>query len=155
MSRRRAIKKRQILPDAKYGDLLISKFINCMMYSGKRSVSEAIFYQALDAIAQSSGQNPVELFHKALENVRPEVEVRSRRIGGATYQVPVQVRTDRSIALAMRWLIGVARSGSGAMSASLSAALLAAASGTGAAIKKREETHKMAEANRALAHYRW
>jgi small subunit ribosomal protein S7 len=156
MSRRRAAVKREVLPDPKFGDLVVSKFMNCLMYEGKKSVAESIVYGALDRIAKRSGQDPLRMFHDALGNVRPAVEVRSRRVGGATYQVPVEVRTDRRQALAIRWIISAARDRNDkTMVDRLSAELLDASNNRGAAVKKREDTHRMAEANRAFAHYRW
>ena len=156
MSRRRAAEKREVLPDPKFGDLVISKFMNCLMYEGKKSVAEGIVYGALDRIAKRSGQDPLRMFHDALNNVRPAVEVRSRRVGGATYQVPVEVRTDRSRALAIRWLITAARGrNEPTMQGRLSGELMDAANNRGSAVKKREDTHKMADANRAFSHYRW
>ncbi len=156
MSRRRAAVKREILPDAKYGDLVLAKFINCLMKQGKKSTAESIVYTAFDVIGQRSGQDPLKLFHEALENVKPAVEVRSRRVGGATYQVPVEVRPIRRQALAIRWLIDTARARSeNTMKDRLSNELLDAANNRGTAVKKREDTHRMAEANRAFSHYRW
>ncbi len=156
MSRRRAAVKREINPDAKFGDVVVAKFMNCMMLQGKKSVSEGIFYAAMDKIQAKSGKNPVELFHEALSNVKPSIEVRSRRVGGATYQVPTDVRAERSQALAFRWLINASRSRSEkTMIGRLSGELLDAANSRGSSVKKREDTHKMAEANRAFAHYRW
>jgi small subunit ribosomal protein S7 len=156
MSRRRAAVKREVLPDPKFGDLVVSKFMNCLMYQGKKSVAEGIVYGALDRIAKRSGADPLRLFHDALNNVRPAVEVRSRRVGGATYQVPVEVRPDRSQALAIRWIIGGARDRSEhTMEERLSGELLDAANNRGTAVKKREDTHRMADANKAFSHYRW
>ena len=156
MSRRHAAEKREILPDAKFGDLVITKFINSLMYQGKRSVAEHIVYGAFDNMERKAKQDPVRVFHEALDNVKPQLEVRSRRVGGATYQVPVEVRPDRAQALAIRWLIGTARSRpEKTMVERLSAELLDAANNRGNAVKKREDTHKMAEANRAFSHYRW
>ena len=156
MSRRHSAEKREVLPDAKFGDVVVSKFMNSLMYQGKKSVAETIVYGAFERIQAKSGRNPVEIFHAALDNVKPAIEVRSRRVGGATYQVPVEVRPDRSQALAIRWLIGTARDRSeNTMTDRLSAELLDAANGRGAAVKKREDTHRMAEANRAFSHYRW
>jgi small subunit ribosomal protein S7 len=156
MSRRRAAQKREILPDAKFGDLVLAKFINCMMNAGKKSVAEGIVYSALDIIGQRSGQDPVKMFHDALDNVKPSVEVRSRRVGGATYQVPVEVRPLRRQALAIRWLVETARARSeNTMTDRLSNELLDAADNRGTAVKKREDTHRMAEANKAFSHYRW
>ena len=156
MSRRRAAVKRQVNPDAKFGDVVVAKFMNCMMLQGKKSVSEGIFYAALDKVQAKAGRSPIELFHEALSNVKPSIEVRSRRVGGATYQVPTDVRPDRAQALAFRWLINASRSRSEkTMVDRLSGELLDAANNRGSSVKKREDTHKMAEANRAFAHYRW
>jgi len=156
MSRRRAAVKREVLPDAKFGDEVLTKFINCLMYQGKKSAAESIVYGAFDRIAKRGGQDPIRIFHDALSNVRPAVEVRSRRVGGATYQVPVEVRADRSQALAIRWLIGTARDRSeNTMEERLSGELMDAAQNRGAAVKKREDTHRMADANKAFSHYRW
>jgi small subunit ribosomal protein S7 len=156
MSRRRAAEKRAILPDAKFGDPVITKFINCLMMQGKKSVAERIVYSALDTIGQRSGADPLKMFHDALDNVKPSVEVRSRRVGGATYQVPVEVRPLRRQALAIRWLIDTARGRSeNTMTDRLSNELLDAANNRGTAVKKREDTHRMAEANKAFSHYRW
>jgi small subunit ribosomal protein S7 len=156
MSRRRRAEKREVLPDPKFGDLVLSKFMNSLMYQGKKSVAEGVVYSALETIEKKTGQDPVKVFRDALENVRPAIEVRSRRVGGATYQVPVEVRTERSQALAIRWLIGAARSRSEyTMIERLSNELLDAANNRGSAVKKREDTHRMADANRAFSHYRW
>lgn len=156
MSRRRAAIKREVLPDAKHGDLVLTKFINALMYSGKRSVSEAIVYSALDAIQKRTSQDPLKLFRDAMDNVKPALEVRSRRVGGATYQVPTEVRETRRQALALRWIINAARARSDkTMDSRLAAELIDAAGGRGGAVKKREDTHKMAEANKAFSHYRW
>ena len=156
MSRRRAAEKRKILPDAKYGDLVLAKFINCLMLQGKRSTAEQIVYSALDMLGNRSGGDAVKTFHDALDNVKPSVEVRSRRVGGATYQVPVEVRNDRRQALAIRWVIETARARSeNTMTDRLSNELLDAANNRGNAVKKREDTHRMAEANKAFSHYRW
>jgi small subunit ribosomal protein S7 len=156
MSRRHAAVKRQVIPDAKFSDLLVAKFINCVMERGKKSVAEAIVYGALELAAKKAKQDPVELFKVVLKAVRPLVEVRSRRVGGATYQVPVEVRDERSLALAMRWLIGYARKrGEKTMVTRLAGELVDAVNNRGAAVKKREDTHKMAEANKAFSHYRW
>jgi small subunit ribosomal protein S7 len=156
MSRRRAAVKREVQPDPKFGDLIVSKFMNCLMFQGKKSVAEGIVYGAMDRIAKRSGQDPLRMFHDALNNVRPSVEVRSRRVGGATYQVPVEVRPDRSQALAIRWIIGGARDRSEhTMEERLSGELMDAASNRGSAVKKREDTHRMADANKAFSHYRW
>ncbi|TNE35100.1 MAG: 30S ribosomal protein S7 [Alphaproteobacteria bacterium] len=156
MSRRHAAEKREILPDAKYGDVVLTKFMNSLMYAGKKSTAEGIVYGAFDIIEQKTGTNPVEVFHEALNKVKPDIEVRSRRVGGATYQVPVEVRSERGQALAIRWLISSARKRSEVtMVDRLSGELLDASNERGGAVKKREDTHKMAEANRAFAHYRW
>jgi len=156
MPRRRAAEKREIIPDAKYGDAVIAKFVNCLMFEGKKSAAESIVYGALDRMAQRAKQDAVKLFHDALNNVKPAVEVRSRRVGGATYQVPVEVRTDRRQALAIRWIIDTARKRSEhTMVDRLSNELLDAANNRGAAVKKREDTHRMADANKAFSHYRW
>ena len=156
MSRRHAAEKREILRDAKFGDLVVTKFMNNLMYAGKKSVAEGIVYGAFDRIAERTGNDALKTFHDALENVKPNVEVKSRRVGGATYQVPIEVRTDRRQALAIRWVIDAARKRSEkTMVDRLSNELLDAASGNGAAVKKREDTHRMAEANKAFSHYRW
>ena len=156
MSRRHAAEKREIQPDAKYGDLVITKFMNALMLDGKKSAAEGIVYGAFDVIEKKSGNDPIKVFHEAIENVRPSVEVRSRRVGGATYQVPVEVRTSRRQALAIRWLVEMARKRSeNTMVARLSGELMDASQGRGAAVKKREDTHKMADANKAFSHYRW
>ena len=156
MSRRHAAEKREILPDAKYGNVVLGKFMNSLMYSGKKSIAEKIVYGALDIIEDKKKTDPVKFFQEALDNVRPEIEVRSRRVGGATYQVPVEVRPDRGQALAIRWLIKAARSRSeNTMIQRLSGELMDASESRGNAIKKREDTHKMAEANKAFAHYRY
>ena len=155
MPRRRAAEKREVLPDAKFGDIVLTKFINCLMLQGKKSVAEQIVYGALDTLSQRTGQEPVKVFHEALDNVKPTVEVRSRRVGGATYQVPIEVRTGRRQALAIRWIIDVARSRSeNTMAERLSNELQDAANNRGAAVKKREDTHRMAEANKAFSQYR-
>jgi small subunit ribosomal protein S7 len=156
MSRRHSAEKREILPDPKFGDTIVSKFMNCLMYAGKKSVAEGIVYGAFDRIAERGSADPVRVFHEALGNVRPHLEVRSRRVGGATYQVPVEVRTDRRQALAIRWIITAARGrNENTMEERLSGELLDAANSRGTAVKKREDTHRMAEANRAFSHYRW
>ena len=156
MSRRHSAEKREIIPDAKYGDIVVAKFMNTIMYEGKKSVAEAIVYGALDGVESKIKTDPLAVFKQALENVAPAVEVRSRRVGGATYQVPVEVRTERRQALAIRWIITAARERNDkTMVDRLSAELLDASNNRGAAVKKREDTHRMAEANRAFAHYRW
>ena len=156
MSRRHAAEKRKILPDAKFGDLMVAKFINSVMSQGKKAVAEKIVYMAFDKIQAKTGDDPIKLFHEAVDNIKPTIEVRSRRVGGATYQVPVDVRPDRKQALAFRWLVSFARSrNERTMVDRLSAELLDAAANRGGAVKKREDTHKMAEANKAFSHYRW
>ncbi len=156
MSRRRVIAKRVILPDPKFGNETIAKFINVVMSNGKKAVAEKIVYGALDQVQTKTKTNALELFDKALENVRPRVEVKSHRVGGATYQVPVEVRASRRTALAMRWLVEAARErGEKSMDQRLAAEMLEAAENRGTAVRKREDMHKMAEANRAFAHYRW
>ena len=156
MSRRHAAEKREVLPDAKFGDRVLTKFMNNLMVDGKKSVAERIVYNALDRVQGKLKREPIEVFHEALDNVKPSVEVRSRRVGGATYQVPVEVRPERRQALAIRWLIESARKrGESTMEERLSGELMDAANNRGTAVKKREDTHKMAEANRAFAHYRW
>jgi len=155
--RRRAAEKREVLPDPKFNDLVVTKFINCLMDDGKKSVAEAIFYSALDRVqSRSGGRDALELFHEAVENVKPTLEVKSRRVGGATYQVPIEVRPERRQALALRWIIGTARKrAEKTMTDRLANELQDAANGRGAAFKKREDTLRMAEANRAFSHYRW
>jgi len=156
MPRKREVRKRQILPDPKYHDTLIAKFINGIMRRGKKSVAEGIFYRALDLIKEKTHSDPLKIFSQAMDNAKPLIEVRPRRVGGATYQVPVEVRSERKMALAIRWIIGFAKQRSEkTMEEKLSAELIDAANSRGAAIKKREDTHKMAEANKAFAHYRW
>jgi len=156
MPRRREVPKRVILPDPKFNDRLLAKFINALMLDGKRSTAEGIVYGALDLIAERSGDEPLTLFKKGIDNVRPMVEVKSRRVGGSTYQVPVEVRSDRRNALALRWIITYARSrGEKTMQERLAAELLDAANNRGSSVKKKEDTHRMAEANKAFAHYRW
>jgi len=156
MSRRPRAEKRVINPDPKFGDVVLSKFMNNLMVDGKKSVAEHIVYGALEQIEEKAKQDPVALFHQALENVSPAVEVRSRRVGGATYQVPVEVRPDRRQALAIRWIIAAARGrNENTMVGRLSGELMDAANSRGTAVKKREDTHRMAEANRAFSHYRW
>jgi small subunit ribosomal protein S7 len=156
MSRRHRAEKREVLPDPKFGDVVLSKFMNVLMYAGMKSVAEGIVYGAFDRIQQRSSQDPIRVFHDALGNVKPDLEVRSRRVGGATYQIPIEVRPDRSQALAIRWLIRASRSRSEfTMTERLANELLDAAANRGSAVKKREDTHRMAEANRAFSHYRW
>ncbi len=156
MSRRHAAEKREVLPDPKFKDLVVTKFTNALMQDGKKSAAERIIYGAFDVMEKKSGQEPLKMFHEAIDNVKPTVEVRSRRVGGATYQVPVEVRVDRRQALAIRWLVDIARGRSeNTMVDRLSAELLDAANNRGAAVKKREDTHRMAEANKAFSHYRW
>ena len=156
MPRRREVPKRVILPDPLYHNEEVAKFINVLMLSGKKAVAERILYGAFEIIRSKSGKDPIEVFNTALSNSRPMVEVKSRRVGGANYQVPVEVRADRRMTLGIRWLVGYARlRGEKTMDARLSAELMDAANNTGAAIKKKEDTHKMAEANKAFAHYRW
>ena len=156
MSRRRVAERREILPDPKYSDQTVARFINMVMRRGKKSIAERIVYGALEEITAKKKSNPVEVFNKAMENIRPIVEVKSRRVGGATYQIPVEVRQDRSFALAMRWLVDAAKNrGEKDMGLRLAAELMDAAENRGTAIKKREDTHKMAEANKAFSHYRW
>ena len=156
MSRRHRAEKRLINPDPKFGDLIVSKFMNNLMEQGKKSVAETIVYGTLEAIQNKAKADPVQMFHQALDNVAPAIEVRSRRVGGATYQVPVEVRTERRQALAIRWIITAARNrNEKTMVERLSGELLDAANNRGTAVKKREDTHKMAEANRAFSHYRW
>ncbi|MGI9439497.1 MAG: 30S ribosomal protein S7 [Parvibaculales bacterium] len=156
MSRRHRAEKRQVIPDAKFGDEVLPKFMNSLMRHGKKSNAERILYGALDTVEKKLNREPVAIFHEALENIMPTVEVRSRRVGGATYQVPVEVRTERKQALAIRWLIAAARErGENTMVERLSGELMDAVNNRGAAVKKREDTHRMAEANRAFAHYRW
>ena len=156
MSRRHAAARREVIPDPKFGDLVVAKFTNALMLGGKKSVAEHIIYGALDLMKKKGGTDPIKMFHDAIENVKPSVEVRSRRVGGATYQVPVEVRSDRRQALAIRWLIEMARDRSEkTMMERLSAELLDASNNRGSAVKKREDTHRMAEANKAFSHYRW
>jgi small subunit ribosomal protein S7 len=156
MSRRHRAEKREIIPDPKFHDIVVTKFMNSVMYEGKKSVAETIVYGAFDIIETKTKQNPIEVFRSALDNVAPAIEVRSRRVGGATYQVPVEVRMERRQALAIRWIITAARGRNDkTMVDRLSGELMDAANNRGNAVKKREDTHKMAEANRAFAHYRW
>ena len=156
MSRRKSAVKRPILPDARYDSQTVSKFINNLMYEGKRSTAERMFYQAMDLVEARTSQPGVNVFKQALANLKPVVEVKSRRVGGATYQVPVEVRPDRRNALAMRWLISFSRGrGEKSFSEKLAAEVISASRGEGNAVKKKEDTHRMAEANKAFAHYRW
>jgi small subunit ribosomal protein S7 len=156
MSRRHSAEKREIIPDPKFGDVIVTKFMNSIMYDGKKSVAESIVYGALEIIEAKTKQDPLSVFKQALENVAPAIEVRSRRVGGATYQVPVEVRLERRQALAIRWIITAARGRNDkTMIDRLSSELLDASNNRGNAVKKREDTHRMAEANRAFAHYRW
>ena len=156
MSRRHRADKREILPDPKFGNVVVTKFMNSIMYQGKKSVAESIVYGALEVIEGKTKSNPIQVFTQALDNVMPSIEVRSRRVGGATYQVPVEVRLDRRQALGIRWLISAARErNEKTMTERLSAELLDASNNRGNAVKKREDTHRMAEANRAFSHYRW
>lgn len=156
MSRRHRAEKREILPDPKFGDAVLTKFVNSLMYDGKKSVAEGIVYGAFDQIEGRAKTEPLGVFHEALDNVKPAVEVRSRRVGGATYQVPVEVRSERAQALAIRWLISAARKrNEKTMQDRLANELMDAAQNRGAAIKKREDAHRMAEANKAFSHYRW
>lgn len=156
MSRRRKAEKRVVLPDAKYGSVVVTKFMNAIMLQGKKSVAERIVYGSFDIISGKTGKDPIDVFNEALDKVKPSVEVRSRRVGGATYQVPVEVRDTRRQALAIRWLVNAVRARSERTARErLAAELLDAVNGRGAAVKKREDTHKMADANRAFSHYRW
>ncbi len=156
MPRKGTVEKRKVVPDPKYNSEVVAKFINCLMKDGKKSIARSIFYEALDIIAKRTKKDPLEVFNKALENTKPLMEVRSRRVGGATYQVPIEVRPSRAQALAIRWLINYARARSGkSMAEKLAAELLDAYNNRGGAIKKKEDTHRMAEANKAFAHYRW
>lgn len=156
MARRRAAEKRVILPDPKFRSLVIAKFVNMIMMHGKKSVAESIVYGALESVAEKTKVDPVDALETALDNVRPTVEVKSRRVGGATYQVPVEVRQERRNALAMRWIVDAARKrGEKGMGARLAGEILEASENRGSAVKKREDTHRMAEANKAFAHYRW
>jgi len=156
MPRRREVPKRKITPDPKYNEVLVAKFINTLMFDGKRSTAERILYGALAIVEEKRGEDPIGTFKRALENVQPVIEVKSRRVGGATYQVPVEISPNRRMALAMRWLRNYARSRAGrSMIERLAGELMDASEGRGAAVKKREDTHKMAEANKAFAHYRW
>lgn len=156
MPRRKLVQKREIMPDPKYRSTLVSKFINCMMVDGKRSIAEGILYRAFEIIERRTKTDPLKVFKKAVDSVKPMLEVKSRRVGGSTYQVPIEVRPDRRLALAFRWIIGFARKRhEKTMAERLAAELMDAANGRGASIKKRDDTHRMAEANKAFAHYRW
>jgi small subunit ribosomal protein S7 len=156
MSRRHSAEKREIIPDPKFSDPIVTKFMNSVMKEGKKSVAESIVYGAMTTLEQKTRRNPLEMFHEALKNVMPSIEVRSRRVGGATYQVPVEVRAERRQALAIRWIITAARGrNENTMAERLSSELMDAANNRGTAVKKREDTHRMAEANRAFSHYRW
>lgn len=156
MPRRREVPKRPIIPDPKFKDKLVSKFTNTLMFDGKKAVAEGILYGSFDVIGQRYKEDPLEVFRKALDNVKPKLEVKSRRVGGATYQVPVEVRPERRVALAMRWIVTYARDrGEKTMRERLAAEFVDAAQGRGNAVKKKDDTHKMAEANKAFAHYRW
>ena len=156
MSRRHSAEKRLVLPDAKFGDIVLTKFMNSLMLHGKKSTAESIVYGALDKVEDKLKKSSVDLFHEALENIKPSIEVRSRRVGGATYQVPVEVRPERRQALAIRWLIKASRDrNENTMEERLASEIIDAVSSRGAAVKKREDTHKMAEANKAFSHYRW
>jgi small subunit ribosomal protein S7 len=156
MPRRREIPKKRLIPDPKYGDRMVAKFVNAIMLRGKKSTAESILYGALDIIEKRYKEDPLEVFKRALENVKPRLEVKSRRVGGATYQVPVEVRPDRRVSLAMRWIRNASRSRSEkSMRERLAAELVDASQGRGTSVKKKEDTHKMAEANKAFAHYRW
>ncbi len=156
MSRRHAAEKRQVLPDAKYGDTVLTKFMNNLMVDGRKSAAEKIVYNAMERVEQRIKRSPIEVFAEALDNIKPSVEVRSRRVGGATYQVPVEVRPERREALAIRWLINASRArNENTMEERLAGELVDAVNGRGTAVKKREDTHKMADANKAFSHYRW
>ena len=156
MPRRRVVDRRDVLPDPVYNSPLVTKFINGLMWDGKKSTAEGIFYNALAQVGEKTGEDPLKMFKRAIENVRPTVEVKSRRVGGATYQVPVEVRPERRTALAMRWLVGYARArGEKTMAERLAAEFLAASRNEGTTIKKKDDTHRMAEANKAFAHYKW
>src|SRR5690554_3806917 len=156
MSRRHRAEHREVMPDPRFGDRLVTKFANCLMSDGKKSVAEGIIYGAMDKIQKKTKNDPLKVFHDALQNVRPHIEVRSRRVGGATYQVPVEVRPERAQALAIRWLVTIARGrAETTMAARLSGELMDAANNRGNAVKKREDAHRMADANRAFSHYRW
>lgn len=156
MPRRREVPKRRIAPDSKFGDVVVTKFVNIVMNRGKKATAEAVVYGALDVVVERTREEPLKIFYRALDNCKPMVEVKSRRVGGATYQVPVEVRNDRQLALAMRWLVGYARQRPGkSMRDKLANELIEAAHNRGNAVKKRDDVHRMAEANKAFAHYRW
>ncbi|MCF7810351.1 30S ribosomal protein S7 [bacterium] len=156
MSRRKRATARKRLPDPKYNDVLVSRFINCILKRGKKSVAERIFYDAVDIISERTKKDGIEVFHQAIDNAKPPLEVKSRRVGGSTYQVPIEVRPERQLALAIRWILGYSRARhEKTMAANLAAELIASANGEGSTVKKREDTLKMAEANRAFAHFRW
>lgn len=156
MPRRREVPKREIVPDPKYGERLVGKFINYLMKRGKRNIAESILYESFDIVSEKTKEDPVRVFKKAVDNVKPVLEVRSRRVGGATYQVPIEVRPDRKVALAMRWLISYSKQRSGkSMVEKLAGEIMDAYNNRGASVKKREDVHRMAEANKAFAHYRW
>ncbi len=156
MPRKGPVSKRSVLPDPKFGSMLVTKFINRLMYDGKKGVAEGLFYKAVDVLAEKSGEDPLKAFEKAIANVKPHMEVKPRRVGGATYQVPMEVRPERQLTLALRWLVSNARSrGEKGMSEKLSGELLDAYHNRGGAVKKKEDTHRMADANKAFAHYRW
>ncbi len=156
MPRRREVPKRQVMPDPKHGERLVGKFINYLMRRGKRNIAESLLYKSFDIISEKTKEDPVKVFKKAIDNVKPVLEVKSRRVGGATYQVPIEVRPDRKVALAMRWLINYSKQRSGkSMVEKLAGEILDAYNNRGASVKKREDVHKMAEANKAFAHYRW
>ena len=156
MPRRRVAQRREVLPDARFGDWLVAKFVNSLMSRGKKAVAQRVFYEAMDQIGRKTKEDPLKIFRRALENVKPLVEVKSRRVGGATYQVPVEVRPERKTALAIRWIIGFCRNRSEkGIVQKLSAEIVDAFNGRGNAVKKRDDTHRMAEANKAFAHYRW
>jgi len=156
MPRRKVVAKRPVLPDSKYNDLFITRCVNVLMKQGKKSLAEHIMYGALEIVRERTGEDPLKVFRQAVDNVKPVLEVRSRRVGGSTYQIPVDVPPDRRVALSMRWIVGSARSrGERGMMRRLAAELVDAYNNTGSAVKKREDTHRMAEANKAFAHYRW
>jgi small subunit ribosomal protein S7 len=156
MPRKGEVRRREVLPDPKFNDRVVTKFINSMMYGGKKSTAEKILYGALDVVSERTKEDPLAIFRRALDNVKPNVEVRSRRVGGATYQVPVEVRPVRRMSLGMRWIVQFSRGrGEKSMAERLAAELIDAANGRGASMKKKEDTHRMADANKAFAHYRW